>query len=81
MLDRQLLHMLLFHDYIKTYYVSSFSNVLGFHLFMILIEETHIRPQVTPYFCTTSLKMCQKDIVILPAHKLLGLIYLGLAID
>ena len=63
MSDRHLLQILLFHGYFKEYCVSFFSNVLGFHLFTIVIKENTIRRKVTPYFSTKSLQMCQTDTV------------------
>ena len=63
MSDRHLLQILIFQGYFKTYCVSFFSNVLGFHLFISSIEENNIRPKVTPYFSTKSLQMCQTDTV------------------
>ena len=69
MSDRHLLQILLFHGYFKEYCVSFFSNVLGFHLFTIVIKENTIRRKVTPYFSTKSLQMCQTDTVELPFYK------------
>ena len=70
MSDRHLLQILLFHGYFKEYCVSFFSNVLGFHLFTIVIKENTIRRKVTPYFSTKSLQVCQTDTVELPIYQL-----------
>ena len=73
MSDRHLLQILLFHGYFKEYCVSFFSNVLGFHLFTIVIKENTIRRKVTPYFSTNTLQMCQTDTVELPYNAILTL--------